>query len=461
MINRILKITSLFFFAHVSIIGNAQSDSTYSIIVAGHAYGAHSGTNIGLHPSFLEKLANNVDSTTKYIFLTGDIVNHSTSESWQQVETELSEIGVNSCYVMGNHDNNSVGYEVFEQKHGGAYYSFDYRNELFIVLNSTESDRSISSEQLNFLNEVLKAATVNNNRVFMFFHEVIWNSIEKYRLVRSNSRSRYDFIKNFSNFWEEVYPVLTAYSEKQFYLFTGDVGGNPDAIAAFYDKWENVTVLSSGMGEVADENYLKVDILPDTVEFTLVPLNDDVQMHPVVWYNVPEAPSTIKGPDKISPPQSGIKYQVDPVFNATGYNWNLNDGMHGQSNSSFITVDFDASFKSGQISVIAENDGFGESGPAVLEIKTDDLSTVYDNKPGSGFTIRQNGAFVQVIINSDKTTKALLRIYNTNGKLLLTDELHLDPGQNIRNINKSFIQKGAVIFDFSVNGQRFAQKAIL
>ncbi len=276
--------------------GNAQSDSTYSIIVAGHAYGAHAGTNIGLHLPFLEKLKSNIDSTVKYIFLTGDIVNHSTTESWQQVATELSEFDANSCYVMGNHGNNSVGHQVFQEKHGGTYYNFNYGNEMFIVLNSTESDRSISPAQLVFLDEALKSANAVQNRIFIFFHEIIWNSNEKYKLVRSNSRSRYDQMIYHSNFWDEMFPMLTAYPEKEFYLIAGDVGGNPDAIAAFYDKWENVTLLSSGMGEVMDENYLKVDISSDTVKFKLIPLDDGVEMNSIKWYNVPEKPDSIVGP---------------------------------------------------------------------------------------------------------------------------------------------------------------------
>jgi hypothetical protein len=127
-----------------------QTSQSYSFYVAGHAYGAHAGTNIGLHPPFLNKLTENNDSNLMAVFLTGDIVNVSTTASWNQVETELSKLGINSYYIMGNHDNNSVGQAVFKKKHGGAYYSFVYENELFIILNSTESDRSISSPSLTF-----------------------------------------------------------------------------------------------------------------------------------------------------------------------------------------------------------------------------------------------------------------------------------------------------------------------
>lgn len=182
------------------ITAHSQTDSGYSFYVAGHAYGAHAGKNISLHPPFLSKLTENQDSSTIALFLTGDIVNQSNTASWNQVEKELSDLNLNSYYVMGNHDNNSVGYEVFRNKHGGAYYSFIYKNELYVVLNSTESDRSISPAQLKFLDDTFANTDANWERAFIFFHEVIWNSNKKYKLVRSNSRSRYDQIATVSNF---------------------------------------------------------------------------------------------------------------------------------------------------------------------------------------------------------------------------------------------------------------------
>ena len=62
----------------------AQVDTSYAFIVAGHAYGAHDGTNIGLHPELLNSLDSGYDSNTAFIVFTGDIVNKSTPESWQQ-----------------------------------------------------------------------------------------------------------------------------------------------------------------------------------------------------------------------------------------------------------------------------------------------------------------------------------------------------------------------------------------
>lgn len=436
------------------------SDSGYSFIVAGHAYGAHAGTNIGLHPPFLDQLHKNKDNTLAAVFLTGDIVNQSTSASWAQVANELSDLGIASYYVMGNHDNNSLGHDVFQNKHGGTYYSLTISDELYIVLNSTESDRSISATQLQFLDGVLKNAGSTAKRVFIFFHEVIWNSNEKYKLVRSNSRSRYSYMVNISNFWEKVYPMLIAYQTKDFYLFTGDVGGNPDAIGAFYDRWENVTLLSSGMGEVRDENYIKVEVLPDTVMFNLIPLKEGVVMNPIIWYNIPEKPAQIQGPATVITSESAIRYQVSPVNNATSYRWKLSDGISGSSDSSAIDLRFNSNFRTGNIMVSAIHDGFGESEPVELEILAQ-FTNISENKIEKGFYIHQNPHFIQIIYTSDKIENAQLKVYSLTGSLLFCNNFQLNSGKNLKQIEKNWLGKGIVLIELSVRGKQLVQKAVL
>jgi len=180
--NSYLKAVAFIIAAFVSSMAFGQQGASYSILVAGHAYGAHVGTNLGLHPPFVEKLHEMKDTTIKALFLTGDIVNTSTSASWAQVEKELSDVGFPTYYIMGNHDYNTVGKAIFQAKYGGFYYSLMIHDDLYIILNTIEADRAISKTQLAFLTEKLRQATLTNKRVFILFHEVIWNSHEKYRL---------------------------------------------------------------------------------------------------------------------------------------------------------------------------------------------------------------------------------------------------------------------------------------
>lgn len=444
-----------------SLSANSQDDPTYSFLVAGHAYGAHAGVNIGLHPPFLKKLFENRDSSVMAVFLTGDIVNQSTNASWNQVKKELSGLGLNSYYVMGNHDNNSLGHTVFKEKHGGDYYYFTYKNELYIILNSTESNRSISQAQLQFIDDIFSNTDAQWERAFIFFHEVIWNSNIKYKLVRSNSRSRYSSLVNISNFWNEVYPRFTAQPDKKFYLFAGDVGGNPDAIAASYDVWENVTLLSSGMGEVKDENFMKVNVLPDSVTFELIPLNVEVEMKPITWYNIPEKPDTIIGPATVFPPQADVNYQVSPVINATSYSWILSNGITGTSDSAEIYLRFDDGFKSGKISVLAVNDGFGESEPKEMQILIENSTFISENKSGIKLEVLQNHKNVILNFNSDKSRNASLRIYDQMGRIISNTVFSVTPGINSKKIEKNNKVQGLAIIELLLANQRLTKIIIL
>ncbi len=395
------------------------------------------------------------------LFLTGDIVNQSTSASWNQVELELSKLGLKSYYVMGNHDNNTLGHSVFKNKHGRAYYSFVYKNELFIILNSTESDRSISPTQLKFLDDLFSNTDAHWERAFIFFHEVIWNGNNKYKLVKSNSRSRYDQLVNISNFWDEVYPKLNAQIDKEFYLFAGDVGGNTDAIAASYDRWENVTLLSSGMGEVKDENYLKVTIFPDTVTFQLVPLNDGIEMKPVTWYNIPVKPDSIIGPTTVFPLQSEVGYHVSPIFNATGYRWNLSSRTYGSSDSSQIILQFGDQFESGKISVAAINNGFGESEPAELEIRTEDNTSVELNRVETKIEIYQEQNLILLNFYSVQSQKITVMFYDQQGRVVYNDLLFLNSGYSSKSIQKNIFRNGLFIIAIKTENEMITKKLLV
>jgi hypothetical protein len=366
----------------------AAGDTAYSFLVAGHAYGAHAGGNLGLHPALLDRLDAGIDSLAAFIVLTGDIVNSSTAESWEQVENELSAYPLPSWYVMGNHDNNQVGNQVFLEKHGAAYYTFRWQSDLFIVLNSTQEERSIPPVQLAFLEQQILQAGDSTRNVFIFFHELLWNSHEKYAGVRSNSRSRYDQIVNYSNYWEDVHPLLAGFPGIRFSLVAGDLGANTDAVAAFYDRWDHITLIASGMGEVADENYLLVRMHgDDPPAFKLVPLNEGITLPDIGYFSVPPAPGPIAGPAEVETGSTGNEYTVPEVFNATSYLWELPQGLSGTSATNLLLADADSLFAGGTLSVRAERDGFGHGEASTLFITATEPPVGIpgkDAKPGTG-----------------------------------------------------------------------------
>ena len=405
---------------------NAQANRSYSFISAGHAYGAHEGENTGLHPALLQSLHSGFDSTVEFMVFTGDIVNFSTAESWLQVEKEVDSLSLRAYYVMGNHDDNQIGNAVFEEKFGGLYYSFYFRGDLFIVLNSIEADRAISDNQLIFLKEQIEQASDSTGNVFIFFHELIWNSHEKYKGVRSNSRSRHDQVLAHSNYWEEVHPILMNKPGMRFFLVAGDVGGNPDAISAFYDQWDHITFLASGMGEVADENYLLVHVYEnDSLDLELVPLNRGLSLPDIEFYSVPPTPGPISGPDIVFQGSSSIVYSVPEVFNADSYLWDLPAGASGSSSSNLLFVDFDDNFGIGELSVRASRDGFGESVASSLLIQADYTSRESLEKvnPPPLIRIHESKGMLFIKCSDAAGEQIFIRISDSSGKEIMAKQI--------------------------------------
>ena len=439
---------------HSSVTRDVQAGEPYSFLVAGHAYGAHEGGNTGLHPAFLQSLDEGFDSLAAFIVLTGDIVNQSTADSWQQVEDELSGYALPGYYVMGNHDNNDIGRQVFDNKFGGTYYAFLFRGDQFIVLNSTEQDRSISPGQMVFLREQIMQAGDSVVRVFIFFHEILWNSHEKYTGVMANNRSRYDEMVDHSNYWGEVHPLLEECPEKQFFVIAGDVGGRPDAVAAFYDRWDNVTLIASGMGEVPDENYLLVRVdHRDSVAFELVPLRPEITLEEIEYYSVPPSPDSILGPDEIMPGSSGTEFNAAEVFNATGYLWELPPGLYGASTTGRITVDADSDFAGGTISVRAEREGFGR-GPAASKMVrafSAPAGISGSSVKSPQFMIRQGEEFIVIGTNSAVSGPFTVRVFDSHGRLLSAE--NIDASGNIYELKVGKMELPEGLLFISVSGR--------
>jgi Calcineurin-like phosphoesterase len=256
----------------------------YSFLVAGHVYGSHNGDNVGVYPKFLNILPPSIIETDQFLVLNGDIVRHSKKESWQQVERDLRPLEMPIYYVMGNHDLSKYSKNLFREKYNNTYYGFESGGDQFIILDSQLHRGSIQGEQLAFLQEQLDQNPASKN-VFIFFHELIWTARNsKYKNVKHNYGS-YDKLYE-SNYWLEVHPLLLQYPEKEFFIVAGDVGGNPKVIPAFYEKLDNVTLLASGMGQIQDENFLRITVRDQDVHFTLIPLNPQNTLSPLEEYGL-------------------------------------------------------------------------------------------------------------------------------------------------------------------------------
>jgi hypothetical protein len=264
-------IVSIFFLV-CSFSSNAQnSDVLYSFFVAGHTYG-QPGIKNGLHPPFKEKfeyIRNRPE--IKFGVFTGDIVAaNPTANDWDKVDIDIKNLGLPVYFAVGNHDMEDR--ELFKSRYGETYFSFAFQNDLFIILDPNIDGWNISGEQMEFLKETLYENKENTDNIFVYFHQLLWwknNSI--YTNYRPNSfEGKADTI----NFWSEVEPMFSKLSNEVF-MFAGDVGAANWAADFMYDKYGNISLIASGMGEGKGDNFVVVNVHENkSVSYDLICLND-------------------------------------------------------------------------------------------------------------------------------------------------------------------------------------------
>lgn len=252
---------------------NAQNNIEYSFFVAGHTYGNTKNPEAGLFPPFVQKfdyIKNRPE--VKFGVLTGDIARpNPTEDNWNKIDADINTLNLPVYFAVGNHDMENR--ELFEERYGDTYYSFNYGNDLFVVLDPNLDSWNISGEQLTFLKNVISNQEGMIDHLFVFFHQVLWwkeNSI--YTPFRPNSfAGKADSI----NYWTEIEPLFSTYS-KPVFLFAGDFGAGYWSADFMYDNYGNINMIGSGMGEGIGDNFVIVNVLKDkTIDYDLICLNDD------------------------------------------------------------------------------------------------------------------------------------------------------------------------------------------
>lgn len=242
----------------------------YSFFVAGHVYGTPGVNNVGLHPPF----ENQYPLIRKYPHisfgvLTGDIVAVSTPKDWDEVDASLNKLGVPVHFAFGNHDISS-GYSNIIPRYGKkSYKSFNYKGDLFIILDPNLDHWNISGDQFVFLaNEIAKHKEYKN--IFIFFHQVLWwNSDNIFSDINLNSLA--GRAKNI-NFTSKLLPLFKTIPNKV-YLFAGDVGAFSIYPASYYYQKDNLTFIASGMGGHVNDNFIIVKVENGNVSFDIIALN--------------------------------------------------------------------------------------------------------------------------------------------------------------------------------------------
>ncbi len=256
-----------------SLLSFTQNDSTlYSFFVAGHTYGNNGVNNIGFHPPFKNKFGYiQGRSEIKFGVLTGDIVSPSpVKKDWDEIDMDIVSLGLPVYFSVGNHDMENR--PLYESRYGNTYYDFEYENDLFIVLDPNIDGWSITGDQLTFLKNTLnsKAGTVDN--IYVFVHQVLWREFDNpFSYITLNS---YAGKGSPINFWSVIEPLFRGVSN-DVVMFAGDVGVSWASDATF-DSYDNITLITSGMGDPDGENFIVVNVdTSKSIDYDLICLSSN------------------------------------------------------------------------------------------------------------------------------------------------------------------------------------------
>jgi len=242
----------------------------YSFFTAGHSYGSSKGKGNpkGLYQPFKDKFKFiNEQKSMKSGFLLGDVVWR--PNAWPEAEADISKFEFPVYIVRGNHDG---PLKQFEEKFGKSYKKFIQNNDLFIILDPNIDGWNISEEQLVFFMNTIRNDSKKVNNIFIFSHQVLWYTKEKYSKPRPNSTA--NRVAE-TNFWSKIEPLLKTQS-KPIFLFVGDIGNYSNRDSYYYSNYDNITFIGTGMGGGVKDNFIITDVYNDgSVEFRLIHLNGD------------------------------------------------------------------------------------------------------------------------------------------------------------------------------------------
>jgi len=197
--------------------------------------------------------------------LTGDVVPFSTEDYWDAAVEDMDKLDLPVYIAAGNHDRSDVFLNRFEQ----YYFSFRLKNDLFIVLSPT--DWNIEGAQKEFLINTIDDASAEVNNIFIFCHELIWWSPDnEYKNVEINYEPHYP---GSNNFWSEIEPYLNSIPH-EVVIFAGDMGATAAVSPYMYHRFDNISLVGSGMGGGQKDNMVIVEVNSNgEISYQLIHLN--------------------------------------------------------------------------------------------------------------------------------------------------------------------------------------------
>ena len=156
--------------------------------------------NGGMRPGvFEDAIAKTKLLQPAFVMSTGDLIDGYTTDpkvwnaEWEEFEAIVARLDMPFYYVPGNHDiSNPLLLEAWKQRRGDPWFSFVYKNVLFVALHTEDRPfGGLGMEQIGWAKKTL-ADHANVRWTLLFFHRPLWlekNSTD-YEQVRAALKGR-------------------------------------------------------------------------------------------------------------------------------------------------------------------------------------------------------------------------------------------------------------------------------
>jgi 3',5'-cyclic AMP phosphodiesterase CpdA len=205
-----------------------------------------------------DRLLKQMAAETKVAFAVsvGDNVDYSTEAEYLSYRQKIKRLGFKVLQTPGNHDLANEGQQYFQKYYGPLYYSFDFKNSHFIVLNNAFKE-SFDKKQFAWLKNDL--AVNRQRKIFVFMHRPTFDPTELYGdYIMSGRQVTTEIQKLFARyrvtyvFSGHIHGYARAKRDGVVYIISGGAGGRLHLPPGFGGWYHYVRIIVNG-DRVTDE----------------------------------------------------------------------------------------------------------------------------------------------------------------------------------------------------------------
>lgn len=205
----------------------------------------------------------------EFVLSVGDLINGYTKDTaqikfeWDEVNEIIDDLKMPFFYLPGNHDiTNRVMAGEWEKRYGRRYYSFTYKNTLFVILDSNDDDDyNLTREQTDFALETLKKNT-DVKWTFVLMHHPIWtyNTDGRFEELEAAMKGRkYTVIAGHTHHYDHE----VKYGQNYYVLATTGAGSR--LRGNYFGEFDHITWVTMTDGGPSMANLRLDGILPHDV----------------------------------------------------------------------------------------------------------------------------------------------------------------------------------------------------